>query len=196
MKKLLWLIILVAFTFTACSALPEQLDARDEAVVRLVTLSRGDQLRLEGVTAALKTGDTERKSERVSGEGETYEQAKHDLLGRRKSSFAHATEWVIEENAMPDFAEAFLSDPELTLYAKIYLLPEGMTAAEFLDGFTEENGAAQSLQGLASADEGKTGSAMDRLAELAECGETKFPVIEDWEGLAEVNRWKTVKKSD
>lgn len=196
MKKLLWLILLVAFTFTACSALPEQLDARDEAVVRLVTLSRGDRLRMEGVTASLKIGDNERKSEQVSGEGETYEQAKQDLQGRRKSSFAHATEWVIEENAMPDFAEAFLSDPELTLYAKIYLLPEGMTAAEFLDGFTEDNSAAQSLQGLASADESKTGSAMERLAELAEYGETQFPVIDDWEGLAEVNQWKTVKKSN
>lgn len=196
MKKLLWIILLMAFTFTACSALPEQLDARDEAVVRLVTLSRGEQLRLEGVTAALKIGDNDRQSERVSGEGETYEEAKKDLLGRRKSSFAHATEWVIEENAMPDVAEAFLSDPELTLYARIYLLPEGKTAAEFLDEFSKDNNPSKSLQGLDNAEEGKNGSAMERLAELAEYGETSFPVIEARDGLAEVNRWKTVKKSN
>ncbi len=196
MKKLLWVILLMAFTFAACSALPEQLDARDEAVVRLVTLARGDKLRLEGVTAALKTGDTERKSERVSGEGESYKKAKQDLLGRRRASFAHATEWVIEENAMADFADAFLSDPELTLYAKIYLLPEGTTADEFLDGFSEENGPACSLEELARAGTGKTGTAMERLSQLAESQETRFPVLEDWEGQVEVKRWKTVKKSE
>lgn len=195
MKKLLWLILLLAFSFTACSALPRQLDARDEAVVRLVTLSREDQLRLEGVTAALQTGDSQRPSERVAGMGETYQQAKEDLTGRRRSSFAHATEWVVEERAVPDLAEAFLTDPELTYYARIYLLPEGTSVSEFLDHFSEENGAARTLEELARADRSKTGTAMERISELVEQGETKFPVLEFWEEQVEVNRWKTVKQS-
>ncbi len=196
MKKLLWLILLCAFCFTACSALPAQLDARDEAVIRLVTLSRQDELRLEGLTAALQIGDNQRPSERVSGTGENYDAAKKDLSGRRRASFAHATEWVVEENAVADLAEAFLYDPELTYCARIYLLPEGTTADEFLDGFSEENGPARSLEELARAGTGKTGTAMERLSQLAESQETQFPVLEDWEGQVEVKRWKTVKKSE
>ncbi len=195
MKKLLWLILLLAFSFTACSALPQQLDARDEAVIRLVTLSRGGQLRMEAVTAELKMGDNQRTSERVSGRGDTYQQAKEDLLGRRKASFAHATEWVVEENAVEDLEEAFLHDPELTYCAHIYLLPEGQTAAEFLDGFTEGSGAARALEELARAEHNKIGTAMERMSEWMSEGQTRFPVLTDWEGQMEVQQWNTVKRS-
>ena len=60
----------LAFTLTGCSLLPQQTDAADEAILRVVTMSRWEQeLTITAVTAGIQTGDSSEPPETVKGVG-------------------------------------------------------------------------------------------------------------------------------
>ena len=134
------------------SALPEQTDAADEAILRVVTLSRSEgELKIVAMTAGIKTGDADEPPEKTEGSGEDYAAARAAMKERREASLTHATDWVVEENAIGDALEAFVIDPELTYDASIYVLKD-QSAREFLDAFGEEQtGPARALEDLGRA---------------------------------------------
>ena len=128
----------LAFTLTGCSLLPQQTDAADEAILRVVTMSRsGEELTITGVTAGIQTGDSSEPPETVKGVGKDYAEARQDMMDQRQASLVHSTDWVVEQNALYDLLNAFLEDPELTYAAKIYLLKD-QSAEDFLAAFEEE----------------------------------------------------------
>lgn len=149
MKKLLWLLLLLAFTLTACGVLPEQTDAADEAILRVVTLSRSEgELKLVAMTAGIKTGDADEPPEKVEGSGADYAAARAAMKEKREASLTHVTDWVVEENTIADALGAFVDDPELTYDASIYVLKD-QSAQEFLEAFGEEQtGSARKLDDL------------------------------------------------
>ena len=131
MKKLLWLLLLLAFCLTACRALPRQTDAADEAILRLVALYEEDgALKLVGMTAATKSDNTDTPPERVEGTGKDYLSARDDAERERQVSFAHATDWLVERDVLPLALDAFAEDSELTYDAHIYITED---AAGFLE---------------------------------------------------------------
>lgn len=197
MKKLLWLLLLLAFVLTACQILPKQTDAADEAILRVVGLSRGEgELKLVAMTAGIKTADTDEPPERLEGSGKDYLTARDALKKKRQASLTHATDWVVEENALSDALEAFLVDPDLTYDANIYIIKE-QTIQEFLDAFQEEKtGPAKALDDLDRAlDQGSV--TILRLSRALAAGERcGVPVIKAQEGevtlveYMELKQWK------
>lgn len=184
----------LAFTLTGCSLLPQQTDAADEAILRVVTMSRWEQeLTITAVTAGIQTGDSSEPPETVKGEGKDYAQARQDMMDQRQASLVHTTDWVVEEDALGDLLEAFLTDPELTYAAKIYLLKDQSTE-EFLEAFKEEEtGPARSLADLDRA-LGKDGvTVLECSALLAEGKACQIPALRAENGKLEVVEEVTVR---
>ena len=197
MKKLLWLLLLLAFVLTACGVLPQQTDAADEAILRVVGLSRdGEGVKLVAMTAGIKTADTDEPPERLEGAGEDYLAARDDMKKKRQASLTHATDWVVEEGALADALDAFLSDPDLTCDANIYILKE-QTVQEFLDAFSEEKtGPAKALDDLDRA-LGEESVTVLKLARTLAAGRGgRVPVVKAQDGevtlveYVEWNEWK------
>ena len=197
MKKFLWLLLLLAFTLTACAALPKQTDAADEAILRVVTLSRSEgELKIVGMTAGIKTADTDEPPEKVEGSGENYLAARGKMEEERQASLTHAADWVVEENAIGDALEAFTQDPDLTYDAHIYILKE-QSAQEFLEAFKdEETGPSRAMDDLDRA-LGEEGVTMLKLSRALAAGEPcKVPVVKAEEGdvdlvdHVELKEWK------
>lgn len=183
----------LAFTLTGCSLLPQQTDAADEAILRVVALSRrGEELTMTAVTAGIQTGDSSEPPETVKGAGKDYAEARQDMLDQRQASLVHTTDWVVEENALGDVLEAFLTDPELTYAAKIYLLKD-QSAEDFLAAFgEEETGPARSLADLdrALGQDGVT--VLECSALLAEGKACDIPALRAEDGKLEVVEEVTV----
>ena len=195
MKKLLWLLLLLAFTLTACGVLPEQTDAADEAILRVVTLSRGEEgLKIVAMTAGIKTGDADEPPEKAEGSGEDYAAARAAMKEKREASLTHATDWVVEENAIGDALEAFVIDPELTYDASIYVLKD-QSAQEFLDAFGEEQtGPARKLDDLDRA-LGENKVTMLKLSRALAAGEPcEVPLLRAEDGEVEQTEWMTVEQ--
>lgn len=183
----------LAFTLTGCSLLPQQTDAADEAILRVVALDRqGEKLTITAMTAGIQTGDSSEPPETVKGAGKDYAEARQDMLDQRQASLVHTTDWVVEENALGDVLEAFLTDPELTYAAKIYLLKD-QSAEDFLAAFgEEETGPARSLADLdrALGQDGVT--VLECSALLAEGKACKIPALRAEDGKLEVVEEVTV----
>lgn len=183
----------LAFTLTGCSLLPQQTDAADEAILRVVALSRqGEELTMTAVTAGIQTGDSSEPPETVQGTGEDYAQARQDMLDQRQASLVHTTDWIAEENALGDLLEAFLTDPELTYAARLYLLKD-QSAQDFLEAFgEEETGPARSLADLDRA-LGRDGvTVLECSARLAAGESCRIPVLRAEDGKLEVVEEVTV----
>jgi hypothetical protein len=178
---------LLLVLLSGCAGLlPEQTDAADEAILRVVTLSRSDDtLTLVAVTAGGQEED-EAQVESLEGTGADYWSARADLKTKRRASLAHATVWVVEENALADALEAFVSDPQLTYSAHLYLLGD-QSAADFLAAFPEDSsGPARVLDAmtLALGEQALTMLALSaRLAQQLPC--TLF-VVQAQDGSVEV----------
>lgn len=179
---------------SGCAVLPEQTDAADEAILRVVTLSREeDGLVIRAVTAGIQAGESSEPPETVEGKGQDYEQARTDLKREREASLNHVTDWVVEEDVLYETLEAFVIDPELTYAAHIYLLRD-QSAGEFLEAFaSEETGPARNLSDLGRALEDQAVTALEASARLAAGEECTFPVLKAEEGKAEVVDEVTVK---
>lgn len=184
----------LAFTLTGCSLLPQQTDAADEAILRVVALRRqGEELTITAVTAGIQTGDASEPPETVEGAGKDYAEARQDMLDQRQASLVHTTDWVVEENALGDLLEAFLTDPELTYAAKIYLLKD-QSAEDFLAAFEEEEtGPARSLADLDRALGADGVTVLECSALLAEGKACKIPALRAEDGKLEVVEEVTVQ---
>lgn len=184
----------LAFTLTGCSLLPQQTDAADEAILRVVTMSRsGDELTITGVTAGIQTGDSSEPPETVKGTGKDYAEARQDMMDQRQASLVHSTDWVVEQNALYDLLNAFLEDPELTYAAKIYLLKD-QSAEDFLAAFEEEEtGPARSLADLDRAMKESGVTVLECSARLAEGKECKIPALRAEDGRLEVVEEVTIQ---
>lgn len=184
----------LAFTLTGCSLLPQQTDAADEAILRVVTMSRWEQqLTITAVTAGIQTGDSSEPPETVKGTGKDYAEARQDMMDQRQASLVHTTDWVVEENALGDLLEAFLTDPELTYAAKIYLLKD-QSAEDFLAAFEEEEtGPARSLADLDRALGADGVTVLECSALLAEGKECNIPALRAEDGKLEVVEEVTVR---
>ncbi len=179
---------------TGCGVLPRQTDAADEAILRVVTMSRGETLHLAAVTGGIETGDASEPPEQVEGEGEDYAAARRDMKGKRQVSLTHATDWVVEENALGDLLEAFVTDPELTLEAEIFLLRE-QTVEEFLAAFeAQEGGLAQALDALDRALGDIGGSALELAGCLAAGEPCSVPVLRAEDGELEITGEVTLRE--
>ena len=187
MKKLLWLLLLFAFALTACGVLPEQTDAADEAILRVVAMSRAEgDLKITAVTAGIKTGESTEPPETVEGSGSNYAEARADLKSERQASLMHAADWVVEEGVLSDALHAFLTDPELTYDAHIYLL-KGQTVQDFLGAFEEEEtGPAKALDDLDRALKDRGVTVLRCSALLAAGKECNLPVLEAKDGTVHV----------
>lgn len=184
----------LAFTLTGCSLLPQQTDAADEAILRVVTMSRaGEELTITGVTAGIQTGDSSEPPETVKGTGKDYAEARQDMMDQRQASLVHSTDWVVEQNALYDLLNAFLEDPELTYAAKIYLLKD-QSAEDFLAAFEEEEtGPARSLADLDRAMKESGVTVLECSARLAEGKECKIPALRAEDGRLEVVEEVTIQ---
>ena len=184
----------LAFTLTGCSLLPQQTDAADEAILRVVTMSRsGEELTITGVTAGIQTGDSSEPPETVKGTGKDYAEARQDMMDQRQASLVHSTDWVVEQNALYDLLNAFLEDPELTYAAKIYLLKD-QSAEDFLAAFEEEEtGPARSLADLDRAMKEFGVTVLECSARLAEGKECKIPALRAEDGRLEVVEEVTIQ---
>lgn len=184
----------LAFTLTGCSLLPQQTDAADEAILRVVTMSRsGEELTITGVTAGIQTGDSSEPPETVKGVGKDYAEARQDMMDQRQASLVHSTDWMVEQNALYDLLNAFLEDPELTYAAKIYLLKD-QSAEDFLAAFEEEEtGPARSLADLDRAMKESGVTVLECSARLAEGKECKIPALRAEDGRLEVVEEVTVQ---
>lgn len=189
------LALCLALPLGGCSVLPEQTDAADEAILRVMTMSReGEELTLKAATAGIQTGDSSEPPEVIEGKGEDYQSAREDLKREREASLTHVTDWVVEQDVLYEALEAFVLDPELTYAARIYLLSEEQGADEFLEAFeSEETGPAKSLSDLDRALEGEAPTALEVSARLAAGEECKLPVLKAEDGRAEVAEEVTVK---
>lgn len=193
-----WTAVLTAlalgFTLTGCSLLPQQTDAADEAILRVVTMSRsGEELTITGVTAGIQTGDSSEPPETVKGTGKDYAEARQDMMDQRQASLVHSTDWVVEQNALYDLLNAFLEDPELTYAAKIYLLKD-QSAEDFLAAFEEEEtGPARSLADLDRAMKESGVTVLECSARLAEGKECKIPALRAEDGRLEVVEEVTIQ---
>lgn len=179
---------------SGCAVLPQQTDAADEAILRVVTLSREEEeLVIRAVTAGIQTGDSSEPPETVEGRGADYEEARTDLKREREASLNHATDWVVEEDVFYEALEAFIIDPELTYAAHIYLLRD-QSAGEFLEAFeSEETGPSRNLSDLDRALEDRAVTVLEVSARLAAGEECGIPVLKAEEGKAEVEDEVTVK---
>ena len=184
----------LAFTLTSCSLLPQQTDAADEAILRVVTMSRWEQeLTITAVTAGIQTGDSSEPPETVTGVGKDYAEARQDMMDQRQASLVHSTDWVVEQNALYDLLNAFLEDPELTYAAKLYLLKD-QSAEDFLAAFEEEEtGPARSLADLDRAMKESGVTVLECSARLAEGKECKIPALRAEDGRLEVVEEVTVQ---
>lgn len=184
----------LAFTLTGCSLLPQQTDASDEAILRVVALNRqGEELTITAMTAGIQTGDSSEPPETVKGSGKDYAEARRDMLDRRQASLVHSTDWIVEENALGDLLEAFLTDPELTYAARIYLLKD-QSVEDFLAAFEEEEtGPARSLADLDRA-LGEAGTTvLECSALLAEGKQCRIPALRAEDGTLEVVEEVTIQ---
>lgn len=183
----------LAFTLTGCSLLPQQTDAADEAILRVVALDRqGEELTITAMTAGIQTGDSSEPPETVEGTGNDYAQARRDMLDQRQASLVHTTDWVVSESALGDLLEAFLTDPELTYAARLYLLKD-QSVEDFLAAFEEEEtGPARSLADLdrALGQDGVT--VLECSALLAEGKACDIPALRAEDGKLEVVEEVTV----
>lgn len=183
----------LAFILTGCSLLPQQTDAADEAILRVVALDRqGEELTITAMTAGIQTGDSSEPPETVEGTGNDYAQARRDMLDQRQASLVHTTDWVVSESALGDLLEAFLTDPELTYAARLYLLKD-QSVEDFLAAFEEEEtGPARSLADLdrALGQDGVT--VLECSALLAEGKACDIPALRAEDGKLEVVEEVTV----
>lgn len=187
MKKLLWLLLLVAFCLTACNALPRQTDAADEAILRMVALYEQEgELKLVGMTAKTRESDAEQPPERVEGVGKDYLAARDDAERERQVSFTHATDWIVEEGVLSLALDAFASDPDLTYDAHIYIVED---AEGFLEALEDPVKALDDLsRGL-----GKDSTTVLELSRALAAGERyEVPVVEAREEDADVKGKVTV----
>lgn len=199
MRRLAAVFTALALTFilTGCSLLPQQTDAADEAILRVVALDRqGEELTITAMTAGIQTGDSSEPPETVEGTGNDYAQARRDMLDQRQASLVHTTDWVVSESALGDLLEAFLTDPELTYAARLYLLKD-QSVEDFLAAFEEEEtGPARSLADLdrALGQDGVT--VLECSALLAEGKACDIPALRAEDGKLEaveevtVTEWK------
>lgn len=183
----------LAFILTGCSLLPQQTDAADEAILRVVALDRQEEeLTITAMTAGIQTGDSSEPPETVEGTGNDYAQARRDMLDQRQASLVHTTDWVVSESALGDLLEAFLTDPELTYAARLYLLKD-QSVEDFLAAFEEEEtGPARSLADLdrALGQDGVT--VLECSALLAEGKACDIPALRAEDGKLEVVEEVTV----
>jgi len=188
------LALAIGTLLSGCAVLPQQTDAADEAILRVVTLSREEEeLVLRAVTAGIQTGDSSEPPETVEGRGADYEEARTDLKREREASLNHATDWVVEEDVFDEALKAFIIDPELTYAAHIYLLRD-QSAGEFLAAFeSEETGPSRTLSDLDRALEDRAVTVLEVSARLAAGEECKIPVLRAEEGKAEIEDEVTVK---
>ena len=199
MKRVVILVCAVtaSLLLPACGLLPDQTDAADEAILRVVTLERqGEELVLSAVTAGIQTGESSEPPETVIGRGDDYWAARDDLKRQREASLVHTTDWIVAENALGDLLGAFVDDPELTYAAHIYIIKE-QSAEEFLAAFAEEEtGPARALADLDRALGGEGLTVLRCSAWLAAGESCKIPVLyaEDGkarlDGTVEVSGWK------
>lgn len=187
MKKLLWLLLLLAFVLTACRVLPKQTDAADEAILRMVAMYEEEgELKLVGMTAAVKTGETDQKPEKVEGAGKDYLSARDDAERERQVSFAHATDWVVEQDVLGLALDAFVADPDLTYDAHIYIVED---AADFLE---ELDDPVKALDDLSRGLGENSASVLEVSRALAAGDGVRIPLIEPKEQEADVKEEVTV----
>ena len=178
-------------SMTSCGLLPQQTDAADEAILRVITLHReGEKLVLTAVTAGSEPPET------VEGRGSDYQSARDDLKRQREASLVHTTDWIVEQNALGDLLNGFVQDPELTYAAHVYILKE-QSASEFLDAFSEEEaGPARALADLDRALDAEGLTVLKCSARLAAGERCEIPALRAEDGKAhldgtvEVTGWK------
>ena len=187
MKKLLWLLLLLAFCLTACRVLPRQTDAADEAILRLVALyGENGELKLVGMTAATQEDNANQPPERVEGTGKDYLSARDDAERERQVSFAHATDWLVERDVLPLALDAFAEDSELTYDAHIYITED---AAGFLEDLKDP---VKALDDLSRGLDKQATTALELSRALAAGEGCPVPVIEAKEEDADVKEEVTV----
>lgn len=182
---------------SSCGVLPDQTDAADEAILRVITLERaGEELTMTAVTAGIQTGESDEPPETVVGRGGDYWAARDDLKRQREASLVHTTDWIVAENALGDLLGAFVEDPELTYAAHIYILKE-QSAAEFLSAFSEEEtGPARALADLDRALDAEGMTVLRCSARLAAGERCEIPALRAENGKAyldgtvEVSGWR------
>lgn len=187
MKRLLVIAIIIGILpLSGCNLLPEQTDAADEAILRVVAVGyEGEELTLIAATGGEKSGEEQQSVETTTGTGEDYSAAREDMKRQRQAALVHVTDWVVEEKALGEVLNAFIVDPELTYAANLYLLRE-QTAQEFMDSFSEEKSAAQSMGDLDRALKEEAVNALTLSADLAAGRSVSVPVLESRDGKLEI----------
>lgn len=187
MRRLLAIAIIIGILpLSGCNLLPEQTDAADEAILRVVAVGyEGEELTLIAATGGEKSGEEQQPVETTTGTGEDYSAAREDMKRQRQAALVHVTDWVVEEKALGEVLNAFIVDPELTYAANLYLLRE-QTAQEFMDSFSEEKSAARSLGDLDRALKEKAVNALTLSADLAAGRSISVPVLESRDGKLEI----------
>lgn len=187
MKRLLATTILICMLFlTGCNWLPEQTDAADEAILRVVAVGyEGEKLTLIAATGGEKSGEEQQPVETSTGSGEDYAAAREDMKRQRQAALVHVTDWVVEEKALGEVLDAFVLDPELTYAANLYLVRE-QTAQEFMDSFSEEKSVTQAMGDLDRAVKDQAVTALELSADLAAGRKVSVPVLENRDGKLEI----------
>lgn len=187
MRRLLAIAIIIGILpLSGCNLLPEQTDAADEAILRVVAVGyEGEELTLIAATGGEKSGEEQQPVETTTGTGEDYSAAREDMKRQRQAALVHVTDWVVEEKALGEVLNAFIVDPELTYAANLYLLRE-QTAQEFMDSFSEEKSAARSLGDLDRALKEEAVNALTLSADLAAGRSISVPVLESRDGTLEI----------
>ena len=187
MKRLLAITILICMLFlTGCNWLPEQTDAADEAILRVVAVGyEEEKLTLIAATGGEKSGEEQQPVETTTGSGEDYAAAREDMKRQRQAALVHVTDWVVEEKALGEVLDAFVLDPELTYAANLYLVRE-QTAQEFMDSFSEEKSVTQAMGDLDRAVKDQAVTALELSADLAAGRSVSVPVLENRDGKLEI----------
>lgn len=187
MKRLLAITILICMLcLTGCNWLPEQTDAADEAILRVVAVGyEEERLTLIAATSGEKSGEEQQPVETTTGSGEDYAAAREDMKRQRQAALVHVTDWVVEEKALGEVLDAFVLDPELTYAANLYLVRE-QTAREFMDSFSEEKSATQAMGDLDRAVKDQAVTALELSADLAAGRRVTVPVLECRDGKLEI----------
>lgn len=187
MKRLLAIAVIIGILpFAGCSLLPEQTDAADEAILRVVAVGYEEgKLTLTAATGGEKSGEEQQPVETTTGSGADYASAREDMKRQRQAALVHVTDWVVEEAALEEVLDAFVQDPELTYSANLYLLQD-QTAQEFMDSFSEEKSAAQTLSDLDRAVEDQAVTVLELSADLAAGRKVSVPVLNSEDGKLEI----------
>lgn len=188
MRKRCILLVALALclTCTGCAVLPEQTDAADEAILRVVAMGReDDQLKMIASTSGSKASKEEEPVETCEGSGKDYVEARDDMKEHREAALTHVTDWVIEESTLGDALEAFVTDPELNYSAYLYFVKE-QSVQEFMDAFDEESSAAKVLGDLDRALGKKAVTMLEVSAKLAAGEPVQVPVLKAEDGKLEI----------